>query len=209
MKLAIIFDFDGVIVNSLEVWRDAFISACDHHGCESVTTQEDFLNLFESNIFDGLKKAGIEENKIPSIRKKLAEEYLENSHKVELFEGVKEMLETLAADHKIFIVTSNFSDIVERFLDSYNIKIFEEVLGSDKERSKVKKIELIKINFSDLTPLYVGDTKGDMIEGALAGVKTIAVTWGWHDRKKLKEADPDFVIDVPKELVLLADQLSK
>lgn len=204
MKLAIIFDFDGVVVDSLKVWGDAFISACNHHGYCRISTQEAFLDLFEGNFFEGAKKAGIVEDKIPLIRKKLAEEYLENKQKINLFEGVKKMLEDIAKKHKVYIVSSNFSEIVQHFLDVHGIGMIEEVLGGDMERSKVKKIRAIKDKLPDYELLYIGDTKGDMIEGKEAGVKTVAVTWGWHSEKRLKEGKPDYVIHTPKELAALA-----
>lgn len=209
MKLAIIFDFDGVIVDSLEVWGEAFILACDHHGSGQISTQEAFLDLFENNFFEGAKKIGIDEEKITLIRKKLAEEYLKNKHKISLFKGIKEMLERLAKEHEIFIVSSNFSDIVQHFLDVHGMTMFKEVLGGDKGRSKVNKIESIKVKFPDREFLYVGDTKGDMIEGKLAGVKTVAVTWGWHSEERLREAYPDYVVSAPNELVSLVSNLSE
>ena len=37
----------------------------------------------------------------------------------------------------------------------------------------------------------------------LAGVRTVAVTWGWHTRDRLTLSDPDLIIDSPAELLQL------
>ena len=88
MKLAIIFDFDGVIVDSLEVWGEAFISACNHHGYGHLATQNTFLDLFDGNMYESMQKAGISEVTIQEMIKKLVEDYASNIHKVKLFEGI-------------------------------------------------------------------------------------------------------------------------
>ena len=90
-----------------------------------------------------------------------------------------------------------------------NIDYFEEVVGADKETSKVKKIEAIKSKFKGNKYFYIGDTKGDIIEGRKASVKTIAVTWGWHSEDKLKKENPDFIVHSPIELVKLFGSQSK
>jgi len=42
-----------------------------------------------------------------------------------------------------------------------------------------------------------------MKEGRQAGVKTVAVTWGWHSREKLAATGPDYLLDRPEELLKL------
>ena len=49
--------------------------------------------------------------------------------------------------------------------------------------------------YRDLPAYYVGDTKGDMIEGKKAGAVTVAVTWGWHTADNLAEASPDHTVN--------------
>lgn len=126
---------------------------------------------------------------------------------LKLFDGVEETLAEIAKKRKIYIVTSNLTDIVKAYLESKNITAFEEIIGADKEMSKVKKIEYIKSKYPDGEFLYVGDTKGDMIEGKQAGVETIAVTWGWHSVAKLKEGKPDYIAEKPSDLLLILEKL--
>lgn len=209
MKKVIIFDFDGVIVDSLELWTEAFISACNAGGFSQVASREAFLNLFDGNFYEEMMKAGIAEKKVPLMRKKLEKAYTENKDSIKLIEGAREMLKVLARENKIYIVSSNFSGIVQDILDSRGIKISGEILGADKGKSKVKKIESIKSRHYDHVFFYVGDTKGDMVEGRLAGVKTVAVAWGWHSEAKLREGKPDFFVHAPQDIVKLVNKFSQ
>ncbi len=48
---------------------------------------------------------------------------------------------------------------------------------------------------------YVGDMVHDIEAGKKAGVRSIAVTWGFHPREKLEKARPDDLIDTPNQLL--------
>jgi len=200
MKKIIIFDCDGVIIDSLEIFMSAFVSACVKSGYKQISSREAFLNLFDGNLYDGMIMVGISKNDIPTILDNLKINFLRYQEEISLFQGIKDMLTQLANENIIYIVTSNISSIVENLLISKGINTFEKVIGAEKETSKVKKIQRIKAKHPNYSYFYVGDTKGDMVEGRLAGAQTIAVLWGWHDINKLKEAIPDFIVNTPQDL---------
>ena len=207
MSNVLIFDYDGVIADSLEIFMKKVIAACIKHGSNKVNTKEYFLNLFDDNLYASLIERGISKETIP----KLIEDFqigLKEQKKIKLSSGVKEMLVKLSKHNKIIIVTSNITGVVEESLKLKNIDCFEEVMGADKETSKVKKIEAVKSKYKNNEYFYIGDTKGDIIEGKKAGIKTIAVTWGWHNEDKLKEENPDFIVHSPQELLDLFDNLN-
>ncbi len=201
-KNILIFDFDGVIADSLDIFMKKVITACKKYGSNQINTKEDFLNLFENNLYESLVKQGIHEDKIPNMIEELKIGTKEQN-KIKLFDGIKEALLQLSKNHRIFIITSNVTPVVEEFLKSKGIICFEEVIGADKDTSKVNKINSIKSKFKGANYFYIGDTLGDVIEGRKAGIKTIAVTWGWHDENRLKIGKPDYIVSNPKELINL------
>ena len=206
MGNVLVFDFDGVIADSLEILMKNFINACQKNNVNQIGSKEKFLKLFEKNFYGSLVDLGVNKEKIPKILGDLNTNLLNEQNKPKLFYGVENMLKRLSKNNKIIIVTSNVTQPIEDFLKSKNIDCFEEVIGADKETSKVKKIEAIKSKFKGNKYFYIGDTKGDIIEGKKAGVKTIAVTWGWHSEDKLKEENPDFIVHNPQELVNLLEK---
>jgi phosphoglycolate phosphatase len=207
MNKVIIFDYDGVIVDSLDVYEKAVILAFNKNGFNQINSRESFLALFDGNFFESAVKIGIPAEKMPEIIKELEPNLLSLQKDLKLFDGIREVLAELAKKYKIYIATSNLTNVVKTYLESQNIKSFEEIIGADKETSKVKKIENIKVKYPDSEIFYVGDTKGDMIEGKQAGVKTIAVAWGWHDVERLKKGKPDYISKKTSDLLLIIDKL--
>ena len=131
---------------------------------------------------------------------------LENQDKIKPFNGIADVLNDLSKENKLFIVTSNETQVVEKYLKSQNLfYFFKEIYGSDKGASKIEKIIKIKEGNPGFNYFYVGDTQGDILEGKKSGVKTVAVTWGWHKKEQLKEVSPDFLIDKPSDFLKLVN----
>lgn len=78
--------------------------------------------------------------------------------------------------------------------------VFNEIVGDVHDKSEVV-IDLIKKNGFDAGEIiFIGDTVHETEVGKIAGIKTGAVTWGLQNKGKLKNANPDFVINNPKDL---------
>lgn len=196
----VMFDYDGVIVDSLEVFSKNFTSACHNHGFIQVATAQDVIDLFEENVYSSMIKLGVKESTIDAILEEYKirqEPYLLN---IPLFEGIPEALEQISKKHLVFIITSNLSSATRTVLLKNGILCIEDVIGADQEKSKVKKIERVRALYPDLPAFYIGDTQGDMLEGREAGAQPIAVTWGWHSEERLLKGDPDYVAHTPEEL---------
>jgi len=52
--------------------------------------------------------------------------------------------------------------------------------------------------------VFVGDSRHDVECGRAAGVKTAAVLWGPFDRSHLEDLEPDYWLETPADLTLLA-----
>jgi len=196
----LIFDYDGVIVDSFEIFMENFILACQKEGVNEIANKEDFLKLFEGNMYESMIKKGMSRERILRIVYAMRDAMIKNQEKLKLFDGIAEAIKKLSTKNKLAVVTSNETAIVKKFLKDRDIDYFEEIIGSDREASKVKKIKRLKEEFPSYECYYIGDTVGDIIEGRRAGAKTAAVTWGWHSESKLREASPDYIVHSPKEL---------
>jgi len=194
------FDYDGVIVDSLKVFTSRFSQACQENGFKEVNAQKDVLGLFEGNVYETMMRRGLDESTIDHILKRY--EVLQGEHlaSLELFTGIREALERISEKHPVYVITSNLSIATIRILNQNRIECFDDVIGAEKEKSKIKKIQNTMSLHPGIPAYYVGDTKGDMLEGKKAGAQTIGVTWGWHTTSKLKEGSPDYLFDTPKEL---------
>ena len=52
--------------------------------------------------------------------------------------------------------------------------------------------------------MFIGDSRHDLECGRAAGVKTAAVLWGPFDRAHLADLEPDYWLERPADLSLLA-----
>lgn len=200
MNALVMFDYDGVIVNSLELFTANFIAACQEFDFREIKTTQDAVALFDGNIYSVMAARGLTAQTIDQVL--MSYEARQNRHldEVELFPGISEALSRIAGQNMVFIITSNLSRATTRVLRNKGINYFEDVIGAEQEKSKLKKIMSTMAIYPGLPAYYVGDTKGDMLEGKQAGAVTIGVTWGWHSAQKLMEGKPDFLVNTPEEL---------
>lgn len=54
---------------------------------------------------------------------------------------------------------------------------------------------------------YVGDTNTDIQTGLGAGFVTFGVTWGFRDRRELEEAGASYVVDHPRDLLRMVQEI--
>jgi phosphoglycolate phosphatase len=112
----------------------------------------------------------------------------------------------LAKRHRLMLISSNTEKIISVLLNRMNVQeCFEAVVGSDALLNKTEKIlrAQSESGMSRDSVYYIGATPGDIREARRAGIKTIAVTWGWHSREILESVSPDFLIDTAPALLEL------
>jgi len=201
MQNILIFDYDGVLVDSLHIFMREFLRACRQEGVQSITTEKDFLHLFDKNMYESMMDLGMTRETILRVVLTVKEALLKHENKIQLFPGISETLQHLAKTNTLLISTSNDTEVVQQFMASRHLNVFADIYGSDREPSKIKKIETIKTAYPSNHVFYIGDTKGDILEGKQAGIKTVAVTWGWHKEHDLRTTKPDYLACEPRQLL--------
>ena len=116
---------------------------------------------------------------------------------------MRDFLERLRRRWRLHIVSSNREGALAVYLRNNDLEhIFEEVLGLETDKSKVRKFKLLfeKHGFSNRDCLFVTDTLGDIREAHQVGVETIAVDFGFHDRARLSKGAPSAIVSDFDEL---------
>jgi len=199
-----LFDFDGVIVDSLDVYEKTVTDCLDVIGQPLTRGREEFLELFDGNFYESLVEKGVDLDKFMNA----SVEILAKINYVDMrpFPAVGPVLRELKKNHPMVVISSNDTPTIQEALDLYGLDgIFDDVLGSDFMLSKKDKILYIidKYHVEKHDIYYIGDTAGDIREGREAGVKTVGVTWGWHTKDKMLAAAPDYLFDKPEDLLKL------
>ena len=203
MNEPILFDFDGVIADSLIVFHDGFVEACGRLRMPVVTERETFLRLFEDNFFSALGAYGFPMARLPDLLQELQSVFTRDIRQIRLFPEMPPVLEQLAAARPIAIVSSNMSGIVKALLDIHGLSLDVPVLGSDRGLNKTDKIRQVLRMTGAQGGWFVTDTRGDLIEARKAGLRAVAVTWGWHSRAVLAGGLPDAWAESPGDLLRL------
>ncbi len=201
----VMFDFDGVLADSLDSFCAAMEAAFAGIGRPDLATREQVLSLLDDNWFASLARAGVTAAEARTLEDIFAAA-LSPPALLHCFPGVPAMLERLARRHLLIVITSSTAAIVNGFLAAHQLSGIEQVMGAEVDTSKVRKIErVVAAHERAACYWYVGDTTGDILEGRKAGVRTIGVTWGWHGARRLRTVSPDHLVDTPLKLAEIID----
>lgn len=207
MNKLLLFDFDGVVVDSLDVYEGTVRRCLEKIGRPILKTRADFLALYEDNFYASLAKRGVDLATFMAASVDILAQV--DYGEMKPYAGLLPVLAELAGEDILVIVSSSDSDDIRLILRLFNLTdYFRDVLGSDVNFSKKEKIlqALDKYGTAKEDVWYIGDTTGDIREAKAVGIKTIAVAWGWHSREELAAVGPDYLIDRPEELLVLSRQ---
>jgi phosphoglycolate phosphatase len=195
-KKLVIFDFDGVLVNTLD------FSFNEHKKLNNTLTWKKFQDFSNGNFRIGMGKAVLEENyKIPD---EWDDVYTKNIKDITISDVLNKTIRTLSLDYILAIVSSSSSKVINKFLEKEkSMELFSDVLGADIHSNKTVKINTLLSKY-DVIPedvVFITDSLGDILEGNVCGVKSIGVTWGIHSKENLENGKPIAIIENPRLLL--------
>jgi len=200
----LMLDHDGVVVDSLEIFTTSFAEACRRVGLRQIASVADVLALFDGNFYESLRDAGADDTQIREAMGRTADALRVAMPALRPMPLMLEVMADLAEARHLAVVTSNASDVVERFLKRHGITGVAEVAGAEAGRSKIGKIQALIARFPGQADYwFVGDTAGDMREARLAGATPLGVAWGWHGKDLLEEAGAARIAETPADLLAI------
>ncbi len=196
MQKFVLFDFDGVIADSFE---NAFEV---NQKFTPGLTRDQMRSRFLGNINESWEKENGRQA-TAADDKEFFDAYVPALFRSPIVPGILLALESLAKRYTLIIISSTISSPIREYLESHGAaSYFTEIMGNDVHRSKVEKIKMVFNKYSATANncVFVTDTVGDIREAEKAGIKSIAVSWGFHGKDMFLEAAPFAVIDSPAEL---------
>jgi phosphoglycolate phosphatase len=200
LPAVLIFDFDGVLADSLDLFEACLRGACADVDAPPPADRAAFLRLFDTNMFAGLLAAGVPAATQPALVAALRGRLESRAAEYRLWPGVPDVLAQLAETHALAVVTSGIAGVVAGVLQRHGVTAIREIRGAEQGAGKVAKIRGVAAAHPDRTAWYIGDTLGDMLEGREAGARTVAAGWGWHDAAWLRRGQPDCEAAAPADL---------
>lgn len=162
--------------------------------------QQDIAYLSDLSIPDRLRALNVPLHKLPAIILEGKREYKKASAGLQPVEGIRNSLILLKDNgYSLGILSSNTTENIQRFLDQYELTVFDFIYSATNLFGKHKAIASMARRFQiDRNQmLYVGDELRDVQACKKIGVKIVAVTWGFDSASLLAEAEPDFICHSP------------
>lgn len=193
----IVFDFDGTLADTFEIVKVLIKSEFED------ASDKDFELFKDEGIRGMMKRKNVHIWELPKMILRITSKMKHNKD-VKLFPEVLATLSTLSQSYKLGIVSSNSEENVIQTLKNHNVHgLFDFIFSQSSIFKKHKVLEKMcakyQINPSEV--IYVGDEDRDIIAANKIKIKNIAVTWGYNSEKKLKEVNPNYIVNSPKEII--------
>ncbi len=200
------FDFDGVIADTFDQLLAICIAAQASIAEGRVPIKRD-LQTLENLTFEGLADClEIPPKAVPEFLQTVFGLQQTEQGTVHFFPKMAALLKNLSQSSDIAIITSSSADLVHGYLMEHGVsESVSSICGGETGRSKKDSIlaNIEQFSVSPKQTCMVGDAISDIRQGKAAGVMTIAVSWGFHDRELLLRENPDYLTDSPEELLEL------
>ncbi|EFC78790.1 HAD-IA family hydrolase [Parafrankia sp. EUN1f] len=201
---AVVFDLDGVIVDSHAVMRQAFTLAYAEVVGPGPAPFEEYNRHLGRYFPDIMKIMGLPlEMEGPFVR-----ESYRLSPQVVLFDGVRDLLTGLLdRGTRLAVATGKSGPRARDLLTQLGIgDCFVRVIGSDEVTHPKPAPDIVHraLDALDAAPdqaVMVGDAVTDIRSARSAGVRAIAAMWGETDQDELLAAAPDWVTHTPAQLL--------
>lgn len=202
----IIFDYDGVLADTLDDLLRFGQEACHKLGVNHIATKEDLSNLEVMSFATYGQACEVPEHLIDAFVKICLNSFAEKSSAPAIFPGLSRVVRSLSTNHRIAIVTTNSSQNVNDFLVEHGLDgLIDAIYGVDSPGSKAEKIAMARNrlleNKKEESVYMVGDSLSDVLAAREAAVTSIVVTWGHQRLEYILRGNPDHVVSLPHELL--------
>jgi phosphoglycolate phosphatase len=202
----IIFDYDGVLANTLDDLLQFGQEACNQLGVRHNVSKADLSNLEVMSFSSYGRACEIPEHLIDEFVHICLKKFADKKSPPAIFDGLGEIVRRLAIHNTIVVVTTNSSQNVDAFLVEHGLnQCVRAVYGVDTPGSKSQKITTARNRFltgtNQKSAFMVGDSLSDILAAKETGTTSIAVTWGHQSVEYLLRGEPDYVVNAPHDLI--------
>jgi pyrophosphatase PpaX len=207
MPRAILFDFDGTLVDSIElILTSARFAFQEYEG--RVPTDDEWRAGIGRPLVDAFRDFVDNEVEVTRLVARYREfQMLHHDRLLRAYDGVVDTIRALAtAGHPMALVTSKPDFLARRGLEVIGLDdAIPVVVGCDtctRHKPHPEPVEraLALLGVSAEDAIFVGDSPHDVASGRAAGVFTVGVTWGAFRAEAMRRSGADVVIDNISEL---------
>lgn len=192
----LVFDWDGTIIDSASTIAECIRDASRDLGLE-VPDRERASHVIGLGLHDAMRIAvpGLPANRYPEFVESYRRHFLERKDRMQLFAGMRELLEHLSTSHLLAIATGKSRRGLDRDLEYHGLKtLFAASRCADETNPKPHPAMLLELmeelSVERRAALMIGDTSHDLDMARAAEVDALAVTYGAHPEAGLRACLP-------------------
>ncbi|MCZ0813463.1 MAG: HAD family hydrolase [Pseudomonadota bacterium] len=195
----IVFDFDGVIADSLSPCANACQVAARDMGSARRLEANPFRDL-DPLTFETLARA-LSLDPV-AFADTVSRHLAARPVYAPLFPGMDQVIHALSRRAHIAIVSASRSDVIRGFLAKHDLaEDVARVLGRDHSGTKAQKLAALRRHWPEGGFVMIGDGISDMHAARAAGAVAVGVGWGWQDARQLGAHGAAVIADTPCALL--------
>lgn len=200
---AVIFDFDGTLVDSRSGIKTVVDTLAREHGTPTLSYAQ-LDELRQLPLHERMKRVGLKPRTLPVLTRRALQLFGDMMHEFPVYDGIPEVLDELRlAGVQTHILSSNKVENIRRCLEANGIGGFASIQSSRGLFGKPGRIRslLRRLRIPPSSVMYVGDELRDIEASRRSGVPVAAVTWGYDSTTLLEQGYPDYLVHRPSQLV--------
>ena len=207
MKIGILWDLDGTLLDTMEDLADAVNHALHRFGYP-VRSLEEIRRFVGGGAKCLILQAAPEGVDIRPVQNAFWDYYsVHCQDKTKPYPGILQVLDALK-HYPMAIVSNKPDDAVKPLCARHFPGIY--ALGERSDCPKKPAPDMVRKAMADIgveTCIYVGDSEVDVLTAKNVGVPCQSVLWGFRDRKEIEEAGGTHFCDHPGKLPEMLEEM--
>lgn len=211
---SLFFDLDGTLLNTQAGIAESILAALTQLGYPAAPPAS-LQSCFGPPIRDSFSRLLESDNTvlIEQAVSRFRDHYLQQGiYNYQVYPGIEKLLHQLASRAiPLRVLTIKPQPQAQWLLDHAALApLLQSIHGSELDGSRSDKSlhlhSLLQQNHSPEDKHWmIGDRANDISAAKACGIHSVAVTWGYGKLAELSEANSDFIIDSPHELIALLE----
>lgn len=204
----VMFDLDGTLVDSVPDLAAAVDQMLARRGRPPVGVERvrDWVGngapvLVRRALAGSIEHDAVDDDAAAAALQDFLRAYEGSHHATTVYPGVNELLEWLRNHSvRLAVVTNKPERFVAPLLEEKGLGAFDWIIGGDtlpvKKPDPAGLIQVMReAEVSPAHSLFVGDSRNDVRAARAAGVRVVAVSYGYNHGRPISEEQPDLLVD--------------
>lgn len=213
-----IFDIDGTLINTFDMYMPALFATLEDHGYHFTPTeqQQQSRKMYGLAAKVSLQELGVPANQLAAINEEWINRAYEQEDRTTVFPTIPAIVAQLAAipGNQLAIVTSKTGHEYQqhfqqryRFAQNFSFAVTADDTTKHKPDPAPILLALQKMNADPHKAVYIGDMATDQQAAHSAGIKFAGAKYGSVNPQGIASAD--FLLHTPADLLKLCSPTEK